>query len=294
MDYVIWSLIIVSCIFHFIYFFHFSFFLLSRQWFVSLLSRAISLPVATQCLISKAKCDERIAKFVLSLGVTLNNNGTAMFLSISTVYIARMNGISLDFTSIIMTVITATSCSMSMPSVPGGSLLVLMIVLTAVDVSTQIVSLLFAIDWILWVPHVKIIHSINMNLFSMHSISQPTQIIQFHCRFHRDRLRTTSNVTANCFAAAIMEHRFKNELQALDLDSQTSDKNHQTVWNSIQLLFDAPAPNAICLHWCEPILSNQHIHRRHMSCYHRSRITAVNCVSCSATCILLKCHSNKF
>lgn len=39
------------------------------------ISRAIALPVATQCMISKVKSDERISKFVLSLGVTLNNNG---------------------------------------------------------------------------------------------------------------------------------------------------------------------------------------------------------------------------
>lgn len=114
-----------------------------------LIFRAISLPVATQCMINKAKCDERISKFVLSLGVTLNNNGTAVFLTISTIFIARLNGITLDFASIVMTVITATTCSMSMPSVPGGALLILMVVLTAVDVNTQNVSLLFAIDWIL-------------------------------------------------------------------------------------------------------------------------------------------------
>lgn len=111
--------------------------------------RAISLPVATQCMVTKVKCDERISKFVLSLGVTLNNNGTAIFLAASTIFIARLNGISLDFASIVMTVITATACSMSMPSVPGGALLILMVVLTAVDVDTQNVSLLFAIDWIL-------------------------------------------------------------------------------------------------------------------------------------------------
>ena len=100
-------------------------------------------------MVNKVKSDERISKFVLSLGVTLNNNGTAFFLAVSTVFIARMTGVTLDFSSLAMILITVTACSMSMPSVPGGALLILLVVLTAVDVDPENVSLLFAIDWIL-------------------------------------------------------------------------------------------------------------------------------------------------
>lgn len=111
--------------------------------------RAVALPIATQCMVNNVKSDERISKFVLSLGVTLNNNGTAFFLAIATIFIARTAGITLDVSSVAMILITVTACSMSMPSVPGGALLILLVVLTAVDVDPKNVSLLFAIDWIL-------------------------------------------------------------------------------------------------------------------------------------------------
>lgn len=45
----------------------------------------------------------------------------------------------------------------------------------------------------------------------------------------RDRLRTTSNVIGNCFAAAIIEKMFKKELDALDAEQQTDDKLNQIV-----------------------------------------------------------------
>lgn len=116
---------------------------------VHFVCRAVALPVATQCLVNDVKSDERITKFVLSLGVTLNNNGTAFFLAVSTVFIAQMTGVTLDFSSLAMILITVTACSMSMPSVPGGALLILLVVLTAVDIDPENVSLLFAIDWML-------------------------------------------------------------------------------------------------------------------------------------------------
>lgn len=100
-------------------------------------------------MTQKLNYDERIAKFVLSLGVALNLNGTAIFLGISTVFISRLNGIQLQLETLIVMVIIITASAMSMPSIPSGSLVILIVILASVGIDISNVSLLFAVDWIL-------------------------------------------------------------------------------------------------------------------------------------------------
>lgn len=94
--------------------------------------------------------DSRILKFVLTLGVTLNTNGTAMFLAMSTIFISRLDGANLTYSTLFTILLMATISSMSMPSVPSGSLVMLLVILTSIDVDGRDISLLFAIDWMLY------------------------------------------------------------------------------------------------------------------------------------------------
>lgn len=59
-------------------------------------SSAVALLIVIQCMVNKVKSDERISKFVLSLRVTLNNNRTAFFLTVSIIFIAHI-GFVIDF-----------------------------------------------------------------------------------------------------------------------------------------------------------------------------------------------------
>lgn len=128
-------------------------------------------------MIEKMKVDERVARFVLTLGVPLNLDGTALFLSVASIFIARLNGVDVNASTLIVILITTTAVSMAMPSVPSSSLVALLIVLSAIDVDPKDVSLLFAVDWIL------------------------------------DRFRTTSNVLGDCYAAAVIEKVSQKELR---------------------------------------------------------------------------------
>lgn len=102
-----------------------------------------------RCMIDKMKHDERIVKFVLSLGIYLNTNGTAMFMAIASVFVAHLNGITLGFDSLLIVLITSTALSMAMPSIPSASLVMLLIILDSINVDPSNVSLLFGVDWIL-------------------------------------------------------------------------------------------------------------------------------------------------
>ena len=57
--------------------------------------RSVALPVTFQCLDEKARVDTRISRFVVPLGITINMDGTALFVTIASVFIAQLNGASL-------------------------------------------------------------------------------------------------------------------------------------------------------------------------------------------------------
>ena len=56
----------------------------------SSISSAAALPVTFSCM-DKAKVDRRISKFVLPIGATVNMDGTALFVTVASIFIAQMN-----------------------------------------------------------------------------------------------------------------------------------------------------------------------------------------------------------
>lgn len=99
--------------------------------------------------MDKLGVDPRITRFVLPIGSSVNMDGAALYMAISTVFIAQLNGIVLDFGDLVTVLLTTTLVSLSLASVPSSSLLFIVIVLQAVDVPANDVTLLFVVEWIL-------------------------------------------------------------------------------------------------------------------------------------------------
>lgn len=111
-------------------------------------STAATLPFTFQRTEEVLQLDRRITRFVLPIGCHINTNGSAMFLTIATYFIARLNGIPLELGDLCTIALTATVASMSAVSVPSASIILLMVVLNVVDIPTEDVSLLFAVEFI--------------------------------------------------------------------------------------------------------------------------------------------------
>ncbi|XP_063990007.1 excitatory amino acid transporter isoform X2 [Diachasmimorpha longicaudata] len=150
-------------------------------------STAAALPVTFRLMTEKLSVDPRVTRFVLPIGCNINMDGTALFVSTASVFIAQMNGIFLGFGEIVTVILTSTAASVSSASVPSAALVLLLVVLSAIDAPVQDVSLLFAIDWFV------------------------------------DRVRTTNNMLGDCYAAAVVEHLSKKELMALDAAAYQSE-----------------------------------------------------------------------
>ncbi|XP_074640150.1 uncharacterized protein LOC141898226 [Tubulanus polymorphus] len=112
-------------------------------------SSAATLPVTFQCLEEKNKVDKRVTRFMLPIGATINMDGTALYEAVAAIFIAQINNITLSFGQVIVVSITATAASIGAAGVPQAGLVTMIIVLTAVGLPSDDISLILAIDWFL-------------------------------------------------------------------------------------------------------------------------------------------------
>lgn len=145
-------------------------------------SSAATLPVTFKCLEENNKVDCRVTRFVLPVGATVNMDGTALYEAVAALFIAQMNGITLSAGEVIAVSLTATAASIGAASVPSAGLVTMLLVLTAVGLPTQDISMIVAVDWLL------------------------------------DRIRTSINVLGDAFGAGIVYHLSKAELDQMDAE----------------------------------------------------------------------------
>ena len=109
-------------------------------------SSAATLPVTMECVENKMGVSNEVASFVLPVGVTINMDGTSCYQAIAAVFIAQVFGIQLDIYDQLIIVVTATLASIGTPGVPGGSIVMLIIVLTSVGIPIEGLALILGID----------------------------------------------------------------------------------------------------------------------------------------------------
>ncbi|KPP77739.1 excitatory amino acid transporter 2-like [Scleropages formosus] len=173
----------------------FSFFMgIFQAWITALgtASSAGTLPVTFRCLEENLGIDKRVTRFVLPVGATINMDGTALYEAVAAIFIAQMNGIALDAGQIVTVSLTATLASIGAASIPSAGLVTMLLILTAVGLPTQDISLLVAVDWLL------------------------------------DRFRTSVNVVGDSYGAGIVYHLSKAELENLDALHGRSDDIEMT------------------------------------------------------------------
>lgn len=59
------------------------------------------MPITFRCLEENNGIDARITRFVISVGSTVNMDGTALYEAIAAIFIAQMNGVHLGFGDVV-------------------------------------------------------------------------------------------------------------------------------------------------------------------------------------------------
>jgi proton glutamate symport protein len=139
-------------------------------------SSAATLPLNLETTENKLGVSNEVTSFVLPVGATVNMDGTSCYQAIAVLFIAQVIGIDLTlmqlFTILLMTIIS----SIGTPSIPGGSYVILTMVLASVGIPPEGLALILGID-------------------------RPL-----------DMLRTAVNVTGDATVAAIVDTQNKKQL----------------------------------------------------------------------------------
>lgn len=132
--------------------------------------------------------DRRITRFVVPLCAAVCRIGSCTFLSSSCVFITQLENRDQNGGSIVLIVLLVTLMSFAIPAIPSGSLVTIIILLTAIGIPPEAASLLFAFDW-----------------FS-------------------DRMRSVVNIYFHCLTSAVTYQICKSSLEDAD-KRRESDKS---------------------------------------------------------------------
>ncbi|HSI73907.1 MAG TPA: dicarboxylate/amino acid:cation symporter [Fimbriimonas sp.] len=108
-----------------------------------------TLPVALKSAQEDVGLPKDISSFVLTVGATANQNGTALFEGITIIFLANFFGITLDLGQQLTVLLMAILAGVGTAGVPGGSWPMIMVILVKIGVPPESVGLVLGIDRIL-------------------------------------------------------------------------------------------------------------------------------------------------
>lgn len=109
-------------------------------------SSAATLPLTMERTQKHLGVSEEVSSFVLPVGVTINMDGTSCYQAVAAVFLAQVLGLDLTFGQMLLILATATISSIGTPGIPGGSIVMLMIVLDSVGIPIEGLALILGID----------------------------------------------------------------------------------------------------------------------------------------------------
>ncbi len=109
-------------------------------------SSNVTLPTALRVADQQLKLPPKIARFVLTVGATANQNGTAMFEGVTVLFLAQFFGIDLGLGQQVMVMLVCILGGIGTAGVPAGSLPVVALILAMVGIDPQAIALVLGVD----------------------------------------------------------------------------------------------------------------------------------------------------
>lgn len=142
-----------------------------------------TLPVTLRCVQRNLGVSRSVSSFVVSLGATINMNGTAMYLGLATLFGAQIFGVALDFGDYLLISVIATLGAIGAAGIPGAGLIMMGLVFTPVGVPLETIAFVAGVDRIM------------------------------------DMMRTTTNITGDA-AVAVSVARMTGDLDTIEFRSE--------------------------------------------------------------------------
>lgn len=108
-----------------------------------------TLPTALRVTEENLGVPREINSFVLTIGATANQNGTALFEGVTVLFLAQLAGVDLTIAQQIMVVYLAIIGGIGTAGVPSGSIPFVVIVLAMIGVNPALIAIILGVDRIL-------------------------------------------------------------------------------------------------------------------------------------------------
>lgn len=138
-----------------------------------------SLPTSLRVAEENLHLPNKISRFILTVGSTANQNGTALFEGVSVLFLAQLYGVSLSLPQQGLVVMVCVLGGIGTAGVPAGSIPVVAMILSMIGVPIEAIGIILGVDRFL------------------------------------DMCRTTLNVTGDLAAAVVISHSESGELAPL-------------------------------------------------------------------------------
>lgn len=109
-------------------------------------SSAATLPLTLETVEKDLKVSNETASFVLPVGTTINMDGTSCYQAIAVLFIAQVLSVDLSLGQIVTILLMTILSSIGTPAIPGGSYVILTMVLTSVGIPAEGLALILGID----------------------------------------------------------------------------------------------------------------------------------------------------
>lgn len=108
-----------------------------------------TLPVSIRVAEEKLKLPPQISRFVLTVGASANQNGTALYEGVTVLFLAQVFGVDLSIGQQVIVALMCVMAGLGTAGVPGGSLPLVVGVLVTIGVPGESIAIILGIDRLL-------------------------------------------------------------------------------------------------------------------------------------------------
>ncbi|WP_129135218.1 dicarboxylate/amino acid:cation symporter [Luteimonas sp. YGD11-2] len=109
-------------------------------------SSAATLPTSLKVAEENLGVPRRVARFVCTLGSTVNMNGTALYEGVTVLFLAQLFGVELTLVQQVMILVMCIMGGIGAASVPGGSLPVIATILVMFGIPPEGIGIILGVD----------------------------------------------------------------------------------------------------------------------------------------------------
>ncbi|MFE4075324.1 dicarboxylate/amino acid:cation symporter [Peribacillus sp. YIM B13477] len=128
---------------------------IGKIWIVtaSTTSSSGTLPVTISVTKEDYKVKEELAQFTLPIGATMNMNGAVVYYAAAVIFVSQIYGIEMPLSQQLLIILMTTLISVGSPGIPGGGIVMTIMLLTTLGLPMEIVGMIAGIYRIIDMGH---------------------------------------------------------------------------------------------------------------------------------------------